>query len=286
MRKNVIDWFTTTMESRKNRPDTPIIVIMQRLHEDDLAGYLLSGGNGEEWEHLNIPAIDDAGESFWPVQFPVDDLRRMEKANSYRFAGQYMQRPAPVGGGIFKDEWWRYYTSPPQVSRRTIYADTAQKTKQENDWSVFQCWGETPTGQAVMLDQMRGKWEAPELLAQARAFWNKHKAVTGQGILRALKIEDKVSGTGLIQTLKREGIPIVPIQRSTDKVVRAYDAAPLIESGNVMLPQNATWLADYLAEFSAFPNGAHDDQVDPTMDAVTDMLGPSDGVDYSRLTQM
>jgi len=75
MRKNVIDWFTTTMESRKNRPDTPIIVIMQRLHEDDLAGYLLSGGNGEEWEHLNIPAIDDAGESFWPVQFPVDDLR-------------------------------------------------------------------------------------------------------------------------------------------------------------------------------------------------------------------
>jgi len=90
----------------------------------------------------------------------------------------------------------------------------------------------------------------------------------------------------LIQTLKREGIPIVPIQRSTDKVVRAYDAAPLIESGNVMLPQNAPWLADYLAEFSAFPNGTHDDQVDPTMDAVTDMLGPSDGVDYSRLTQM
>ena len=286
MRKNVIDWFTTTMESRKNRPDTPIIVIMQRLHEDDLAGYLLKGGNGEEWEHLNIPAIDDAGESFWPVQFPIDDLRRMEKANSYRFAGQYMQRPAPVGGGIFKDEWWRYYTSPPQISRRTIYADTAQKTKQENDWSVFQCWGHTPTGQAVLLDQMRGKWEAPELLAQARAFWNKHKAVTGQGILRALKIEDKVSGTGLIQTLKREGIPIVPIQRSTDKVVRAYDAAPLIESGNVMLPQNAPWLADYLAEFSAFPNGTHDDQVDPTMDAVTDMLGPSDGVDYSRLTQM
>ena len=105
MRGNVIDWFSTTMESRKNSPDTPIIIIKQRLHENDLSGFLLAGGNGEHWEHLNIPAIGQDENSFWPEQFPFDDLRRMEASNAYRFAGQYMQNPAPIGGGIFKDEW-------------------------------------------------------------------------------------------------------------------------------------------------------------------------------------
>jgi predicted phage terminase large subunit-like protein len=270
MRQNVIDWFSTTMESRaNNKPHTPIILIMQRLHEMDLSGWLLSGGNGEEWEHINIPAIvDDA--SFWPEQFPMSELRRMEKANSYVFAGQYMQRPAPVGGGILKDEWWRYYTEPPQLEYRMLYADTAQKTGTKNDYSVIQCWGKSRDGQAVLLDQARGKWEAPELLVQSRAFWAKHRH--GSVPLRAFKVEDKVSGTGLIQTLKREGIPMIAIQRDRDKITRAYDAAPMIESGNVLLPRHAPWLSDLMAEASAFPNGAHDDQLDPLFDAVADML--------------
>jgi len=74
----------------------------------------------------------------------------------------------------------------------------------------------------------------------------------------------------LIQTLKREGIPIVAIQRN-DKITRAYDAAPHIESGNVYLPENAPWLSEFLAEASYFPNGKHDDQLDPMFDAVTDL---------------
>jgi predicted phage terminase large subunit-like protein len=270
MRQNVIDWFSTTMESRaNNKPHTPIIVIMQRLHEMDLSGWLLSGGNGEAWEHISIPAIVD-DQSFWPDQFPMSELRRMERANAYVFAGQYMQRPAPVGGGIMKDEWWRYYTEPPQLEYRMLYADTAQKTGTKNDYSVIQCWGKSRDGQAVLLDQARGKWEAPELLVQSRAFWAKHRH--GSVPLRAFKVEDKVSGTGLIQTLKREGIPMIAIQRDRDKITRAYDAAPMIESGNVLLPRDAPWLSDLLAEASAFPNGAHDDQLDPLFDAVADML--------------
>jgi predicted phage terminase large subunit-like protein len=142
-----------------------------------------------------------------------------------------------------------------------------------NDYSVFQCWGYTITKQAVLLDMVRGKWEAPDLLVQARAFWNKHAGTKNQGALRAMKVEDKASGTGLIQTLKREGIPILDIQRNIDKVTRALDAAPYIESGNVILPQQASWLSDYLSEFSAFPNGAHDDMVDPTMDAIAEIHG-------------
>lgn len=275
MRENVIDWFSTTMESRLNTRDTPIIVIMQRLHERDLSGWLLDGGNGEEWEHLNIPAVDADDLSFWPDQFSRDDLRRMEAANAYVYAGQYMQRPAPIGGGLFKDEWWRTYVEPPRIVWRAIYVDTAQKTKEANDYTVLQCWGRSEDGQAVLLDQLRGKWEAPDLLTQARAFWNKHKAMTGRGTLRKMEVEDKVSGTGLIQTLKREGIPVIALQRNIDKVTRAMDAAPMIESGNVLIPRDAPWLSSYLAEFTQFPNAAHDDQVDPTIDAICDILGPA-----------
>lgn len=273
MRQNVLDWFSTTMESRKNSPDTPIIVIMQRLHEEDLSGYLLNGGNGEHWEHLNIPAINDADTSFWPEQFPLEDLRRMESSDAYRFAGQYMQRPAPIGGGIFKDAWWQYYQRLPQIEWRGIYADTAQKTKEHNDYSVFQCWGKSKSGQAYLIDMIRGKWEAPELLTHARAFWNKHNAIRDAGFLRSMKVEDKVSGTGLIQTLKREGVPVVDIQRDRDKITRAMDAAPLVQSGNVYLPQDSPWLSELLAETSSFPNAKHDDTVDPMMDALSDMLG-------------
>jgi predicted phage terminase large subunit-like protein len=280
MRQNVIDWFQTTMESRaNNKPHTPIIVIMQRLHEMDLSGWLMAGKNGEVWEQITIPAIDPAGDSFWPEQFPISELRRMEAANAYVFAGQYMQRPAPLGGGIFKDEWWQYWrTMPPPLEYRTIYGDTALKTKEQNDWSVFQCWGKSRGGQAVMLDQIRGKWEAPELLVNARAFWAKHKAATSLTPLRAFKVEDKASGTGLIQTLKREGVPIIGIPRGIDKVTRAMDVAPLVQSGNVILPGDAEYLSAFLAEASGFPNAAHDDMLDPMMDAVSDMLqAPSGG---------
>jgi len=274
MRQNVIDWYQTTIQSRLNKTDTPIIVIMQRLHEDDLSGWLLGGGSGETWEHLVIPARDESGESFWPEQFPPEMLDRLELTSPYVFAGQYMQRPAPLGGGIFKDEWWRYFDAMPPIKHRSIYADTAQKTKEQNDYSVLQCWGVTPDNQMVMLDQVRGKWEAPELETMARAFWQKHHSQPYHGPLRTFKVEDKVSGTGLIQKLKREGIPIVPIQRNVDKVTRAFDAAPYIQSGNVYLMRTTPHLADFLSEAAVFPNGTHDDMIDATMSAIADLTAP------------
>jgi predicted phage terminase large subunit-like protein len=274
MRQNVIDWYQNTIRSRLNKQDTPIIVIMQRLHESDLAGWLLSGGTGETWRHVSIPARDPQGRSFWPEQFPDEMLDRLETSSPYVFAGQYMQHPAPLGGGIFKDEWWRFLEVPPLTKHRAIYADTAQKTKEQNDFSVFQCWGQTIDGQIVLLDQVRGKWEAPELETMARAFWAKHHAIQTAGPLRAFKVEDKVSGTGLIQKLKREGIPIIPIQRNIDKVTRAMDAAPYVQSGNVIIMRNLAHLVDFMSEASVFPNGAHDDMIDAAMSAISDMTAP------------
>ncbi len=272
MRQNVIDWYQNTIASRLNKPDGPIIVIMQRLHEEDLSGWLLAGGSGEKWEHLVIPARKPDGSSFWPAQFPDEMLARLEASSPYVFAGQYMQSPAPLGGGIFKDAWWQIISAPPPILWRSIYADTAQKTKEQNDFSVMQCWGRTVNGQAVLLDMARGKWEAPELETMARAFWAKHKAVDNQGTLRAFKVEDKVSGTGLIQKLKREGIPMLGIQRDRDKVSRAFDTAPFVQSGNVLIMNNLPGLADFLSEAALFPNAAHDDMIDAAMSAISDIL--------------
>lgn len=275
MRQNVLDWFSTTMESRKNSPDTPIIVIMQRLHEDDLSGFLLNGGNGEDWEHILIPALDENDETFWQGQFKTEDLHRLRKTNSYVFSGQMMQTPSPTGGGMFKTEWWKFYNSLPSLEYRMIYADTAMKTGQENDYSVFQCWGKKGDD-IYLIDQLRGKWEAPQLLQVAKSFWAKHKQESN-GNLRKMMIEDKASGTGLIQQMKQERLQVGGIKRDKDKVTRAYDAAPPIEAGRVHLPSGAAWVNDYISEFEMFPNGKHDDQIDPTMDAIQDLLNTVGG---------
>jgi len=279
-----ITTFREALPSRVNNDQSAIVIIMQRLNEGDVSKIALDLG----YDHLCIPMRFEpdrrcttrigwtdprttAGELMFPDRFPEAQVAELERSlGSYAAAGQLQQRPSPRGGGIIKDEWWRYYTQPPLMDWRAIYADTAQKTGMENDYSVFQCWGRARNGSAVMLDQVRGKWEAPELLVQARAFWAKHK-LSSTVPLRAFKIEDKVSGTGLIQTLKREGIPVLSIQRNRDKVSRGHDVAPMIESGNVLLPRDAPWLSELLAEASVFPAGKHDDQLDPLFDAISDM---------------
>lgn len=286
-RETALRVLSETIPTRLNDPaKSAIVIVMQRLHERDPSGFVLSEGLG--YEHLMIPMEFDParkchtaigwqdprqelGELLFPERFPQAVIDRDKKAlGQYAWAGQMQQLPSPQGGGIFKDSWWQYYTVLPPIEWCAIYADTAQKTAQQNDYSVFQCWGKSKAGQAVLIDLIRGKWEAPELLVQARAFWAKHKPKSPPP--RAMKVEDKASGTGLIQTLQREGMPVIPIPRATDKVMRAYDAAPLVESGNVLLPKDAPWLSDFLGEASAFPNGAHDDMVDPMMDAVADIL--------------
>lgn len=276
--------FREALPSRVNNDKSAIVIIMQRLHEGDISAAASELG----YAHLCIPmryepgrnAVTSIGwkdprategELMFPERFPEEQVADLERTlGSYATAGQLQQRPTPRGGGILKVAWFRYYLSEPEIEWCNIYADTAQKTGQENDYSVMALWGRTKTGQAILMDQIRGKWEAPELLAIARAFWSKAKDKHGAKC-RALKVEDKVSGTGLIQTLRREGIPVTAIQRNRDKLARGMDAAPFIESGNVLLPEVAEWLSDFLAEAEAFPGGQHDDQMDPMFDAVQDV---------------
>lgn len=300
MRQNVIDWFQNTLESRKNDPqNTPIILIMQRVHEKDLAGWLLEGGNGEQWHHIALDAIcerenDPLGREFgaalWPEKHSVAMLEQMRGANPYVFSAQYQQRPAPLGGGILKGQWFRRYRVPPRFSYRKIFADTAQKTKEHNDYSVFQCWGKGEDGFAYLIDQIRGKWEAPELKRRAVEFWNKHLAYepVQWGGLRQMCVEDKASGTGLIQDLRvSSSIPITGIERDKDKLTRVMDIAGYIEAGRVFIPEDAPFASDFIAECEAFtPNDthAHDDQIDPLCDAVNDMVATGNLIDvWSRM---
>jgi predicted phage terminase large subunit-like protein len=280
--------FTETLPTRINSDQSAIVVIMQRLNEGDTSGVVLD--MGLPYVHLRIPMRferdkrcvtsigwqdprEEEGELMFPERFSEEQVQELEKTlGTYGTAGQLQQNPSPRGGGIIKMEWLTYWEVLPQLEFRFVTADTAQKEKEQNDWSVLQAWARSQTGQAVLIDQIRGKWEAPELLMQARAFWIKHqndaRPQCSVAALRAMYVEDKVSGTGLIQTLRREGIPVISIQRNKDKISRGHDAAPFIESGNLIVPRETAWLSDFLAEIEKFPSGKNDDQADPLFDAV------------------
>lgn len=302
LREHVNSRWHSTFKSRLALESVPVIVIMQRLHVDDFSGFLLKGGADVKWHHLLLPVEVDNAIDYPPEythgipiphglpdgplwSFKLDEPKiEVLRANPYVFTGQYLQVPTVSGGNLFKAEGLVPYDFLPALAYRVIYVDTAQKTAERNDYSVFQCWGMGKDGCAYLLDQMRGKWEAPELEKNARAFWKKHKAVAWNthGALRSMKIEDKASGTGLIQSLRRPPDPIivVPIPRAKDKVVRANDTLPAFAAGLVRHPAvtpATAWVKDWITEMLAFPADSHDDQVDPTMDAVSDMLvrGPS-----------
>lgn len=288
--------FKETLPTRLNSPEhSCIIVVKQRLNVKDVSGVILAEDIG--YEHLCLPMEFDInrkcrtsigwqdprtteGELLFEGRFPRHVVDRDKKVmGAHAVAGQFQQSPTIAGGNLFKQEWWKYWTALPRIDWRAIYADTASKDKEQNDYTVLQCWGKTVNGQACLIDQLRGKWKAPELLVNTRAFWLKHLAQPHLGPLRSLKIEDKSSGTSLIQTLQSVSvlnpiaIPVIAVQRSRDKVSRAHDVLPQIEAGNVFLPQQASFLSDLIGEASAFPNGEHDDQLDPLIDAIVDMLG-------------
>lgn len=305
-REKVNNNFNITLRNRIMREEVPIIVIMQRLHQNDMCGFLLQGGSGDYWEHLCLPVMVDNAASYpseyshgIPIEHGLPDgplwaekvdeeANEKLKADEFVYWSQYMQNPMVLGGSVWKRshlQFWGDEGDIPNILYRIIFADTAQKDGEENDYSVFQCWGLGTDHKAYLLDQLRGKWLAPDLQKNAETFWAKHSDVRRYprvrwGALRVMKIEDKVSGTTLLQSLR--GIPVEGIPRTTqDKYMRALDVVPAFNSGLVLLPAKAPWLSDYLAELLAFPGGNHDDQVDPTMDAVADLIGT--GVDMLEL---
>lgn len=288
IRDKTWDWLTDDFFSRFS-DEAGMLSILTRWHIDDPIGRLrlLFGDNVKV---VSFPAIATNDEKFRKKGEPLFPehkslpflLERKGAMAAVNWEALYQQNPQIIGGEIIHGENFVRYTVLPIIKERCIYADTAQKTKERNDYSVFECWGKGDDGKIYLIDLIRGKWEAPELKRRAVAFWAKHKNISPQAVqlgqLRKMKVEDKSSGTGLIQDIKNDRltpIPIEGIQRSIDKYTRVSDILGYIESGYVCIPADAPFTLDFITEcesFTADDSHMFDDQIDPMCDAINDFL--------------
>jgi len=281
-RQKVNDWFDGTLFSRLNNKDAGVIIlIMQRLHVDDLAGHLQSRGG---WEVVSLPAIAggtetftyqtllgeeqhsrEAGELLHPERESravLDELRM--NLGEYAFAGQYLQEPYPSGGALVKENWLMTYVPehlPERFDHVILSWDTANKASELSDYSACTVWG-YKRPRIYLLEVLRKRLNYPELkkaTLELRSRWKPSKIL----------IEDKASGTQLIQELKAAGVYTVSgIKPEGDKVMRMNAQTGFFEQGLVFLPTQAPWLETYRQELFAFPRSKHDDQVDSTSQAL------------------
>jgi predicted phage terminase large subunit-like protein len=294
------EWFDHTLYSRLNdKRHGVIVIIMQRLHEDDLVGHVLAQ---EDWEVIRFPAIAEEdevhkietilgprtftrrrGEALHPEREPLDTLDRIRHTiGEYNFAGQYQQCPAPLGGGLVKAEWFKRYSEKdrPESFERIVQSwDTANKATELSDFSVCTTWGINGKN-LYLLGVLRQRLEYPAL---KRAVREQQSLFNANVVL----IEDKASGTQLIQELIADGFHrATRYKPECDKIMRLHAQTAVIENGFVYIPQTAPWLAEYLHEMLVFPKGKHDDQVDSTAQFLEWFKKPFPGqgiFDYYRM---
>src|SRR5262245_23345392 len=261
-RESVKQWFANTLLSRlDHKIDGSIVVVMQRLHPDDLVGHLLEQGG---WRHLNLPAIAEEeclirlgpkvrylrliGDLLHPEresQAALDQLKG--EMGSMEFAAQYQQAPIPAGGNLIRWSWFEFYDRPaiPQRGDKIIVSwDTAQSSRQLADYSV--CLVLLVRGEAIyILDVLREHLQYPELKHAVFQQHNRWQAVVPD---YTLVIENKGSGLSLIQDLKRENIYPIAMQPEGDKVMRMVAHAAKIEAGAVHIPTDAPWIDEFKKE--------------------------------------
>lgn len=289
-RKSVNEWYDNSLLSRLNDKESgAIIITMQRLHQDDLVGHVLEQ---EGWEVASFAAIAEedevhdietilgprrfvrgTGEALHPARESITTLGIIRQTvGEYNFASQYQQTPIPKGGAMVKTHWLQFY-GPNDLPKRfsTIVQswDTANKTSELNDYSACTTWGYFE-GKCYLLHVFRKRLIYPDL---KRAVMDLKRQFSPSSII----IEDKASGTQLIQDLKADGISNVkgvePLS-GMDKVMRLNAKTPMFENGFVFLPKQATWLDEYVRELTGFPGAKFDDQVDSTTQALEFLEGP------------
>jgi predicted phage terminase large subunit-like protein len=277
-RKAANEWYDHTLYSRQNdKRRGAIVIVMQRLHEDDLVGHVLAQ---EPWEVVRFPAIAEAdevheietilesqrfrrrrGDALHPDREPLDTLEHIRRTiGEYHFAGQYQQSPPPLGGGLVKAEWFKRYRQselPERFDRIVQSWDTANKATELSDFSVCTTWG-VKGKDLSLLDVFRRRLEYPALKRAVREQQSLFEATE-------VLIEDKASGTQLIQELIEDGCHgVTRYQPTIEKIMRLHAQTGMIHNGFVHIPETAPWLAEYLHEMVVFPKGKHDDQVDST----------------------
>ena len=280
-RRRVAEFYDNTLVTRLNdKINGIVVIIMQRLHQDDLVGHVLER---DGWEVVSLPAIATvdsehrlsdapgdvyhrrAGDLLQPEREPREVLEQLRRSQgSLTFQAQYQQEPVPAGGNVIQRSWLKFYTDEelPERFQRTIVSwDTASTLGEHNDYSVGTVWGSTGVDY-YLLDVFRGRLETPALRRKIMAFSDHWEADT-------TVIEDTELGRALLYDLRRTETfcPVLSKPRY-DKEARLLAQSARFEAGQVHLPRDAPWLATYMEELLAFPNGRHDDQVDSTSQAL------------------
>lgn len=287
-RERACRWVRQTMSSRRNNLAKDWqIAIGQRLHESDPYAEMLASG---DYQHLCLPSEFEMGrrsvtsigfadprqvegELLFPALFPPAVLAKAKRdMGEYAYAGQHQQRPSPAGGGIFKADWWKFYTEKPAKFDVVIQSwDLAFKDTDGSDYVVGQVWGKLGANK-YLLDQARDRMSFTATKQAIRAMSQKWPEAT-------LKlVEDKANGPAVIDSLKDEITGIVAVNPEGGKEARAHAVSPEVEAGNVWLPRDAAYTDGYLYEMGVFPNGAHDDQVDATTQALNRLRNMSGGL--------
>lgn len=271
-RTRAIQWFDQSFITRLNdKKQGAVIVIMQRLHTDDLTGHLLKK---KHWALLKLQSISDsnttykinnntynrnAGDILFPEREDAAVIESLKvEMGSYAFNAQYQQSPQSLEGSIISSALLTKVDVMP-ASFEAIYHswDCASKTGMASDYTVCTVWG-VLENKFYLIDVIRKKLEFPALKKQMLAL---HMEYSPEAIL----IEDKSAGTVLIQEAQQNSLlPIIPVIPTQDKVTRLLSVSSCFEAGRVVLPRHAHWLSDYELEITNFPTTSHDDQVDST----------------------
>lgn len=292
-RETALTTFDQAVTTRLNDPARDsIVIIMQRLHENDLSGHVLSKGG---YEHLLIPMHYDprrsrvtvigwsdprtvAGELMHPERFPEDVVQEIEKAiGSYAAAGQLEQQPAPPGGTIFKRNWWKFYDELPESFDKEIQSwDLAFKGNSDSDFVAGQAWGKKGADCYLKPDEVYEQLEFTETLIEFEKFSQRHPR-------GAKLIEDKANGPAVMSSLKKKISGIIAVNPDGDKVARARAVSPYVEAGNVWLPNpydkagnprpERQWVLRLIENAAKFPHGSmpagsHSDDIDAMTQAL------------------
>lgn len=271
--------YNNTIRSRVNDRSTPIIVIMQRLHEEDLTGYLLDGGSGEEWEHLCLSALDEYNNPLWEDKHTFEELEQIRQADSYTFAGQYMQQPAPDEGGEWKKEWFEIIDKsevPLNSLRWEMIIDGAYTKNTANDPTGYQV-GAKYGNDYIILSSVDKYLELPELLKDIPNYINSLPVRIG-----LILIEPKASGKSLKQMISRQtNYNVAEIKTDfvkNSKVENVRACSNSIEGGRVKLIKGS-WNDSFLKQVGTFPNAKHDEHIDLTCYGIERHLINPQGVD-------
>jgi predicted phage terminase large subunit-like protein len=253
--------YNTTIRSRVNDRNTPIILIMQRIHEDDLSGFLLNGGSGEEWEHLCLPAINEDGTALYPEMMNLEELELLRQADRSTFAGQYLQQPAPEEGQEWRRAWFKIVNKNeiPNNIRWTIFIDGAYTKDSANDPTGIQV--SAKIGNDLVIYQSIDRYmELPELIKFIPNYIISNNLNVGM-----IYVEPKASGKSIVQLLQQNSIlnvaEISGKMLTMSKIERARLVSNYIEGGRVILVEGS-WNEAYLQQVTMFPNSKHDEHID------------------------